>query len=143
MLLIATSKRRGRGDRDGAGHRRGRDGLLDGVVFTAIFVAVILQASVSGQFGGSALLAIPLDARGGASGRDPVQRRLGQPGPDARPCSGRERVDGIWIYLIAPPLGAVLAVGIWKYVHGGRISRPTAPTAEVLSEPDTGPRRSP
>ena len=30
------------------------------VVFTAIFVAVILQASISGQFGGSALLAIPL-----------------------------------------------------------------------------------
>ena len=50
--------------------------------------------------------------------------------------------DGIWIYLIAPPIGAAVAVAVHKFVHGGGISPPTAPTAEVLSEPDTGPRRS-
>jgi aquaporin Z len=44
--------------------------------------------------------------------------------------------DGIWIYLIGPPLGAVLAVGLYSYVHGGRPERPPAPTAEVLAEPD-------
>ena len=44
--------------------------------------------------------------------------------------------DGIWIYLIAPPIGAVLAVGLYKYVHGGAPQRPPAPTAEVLSEED-------
>ena len=44
--------------------------------------------------------------------------------------------DGIWIYLTAPLIGAVLAVGLYKYVHGGAPQRPPAPTAEVLSEED-------
>ena len=50
--------------------------------------------------------------------------------------------DGIWIYLIAPPIGALIAVAVHKFVHGGVAAPPTAPTAEVASEPDTGPRRS-
>jgi len=46
------------------------------------------------------------------------------------------RWTGIWIYLIAPPLGAVFAVAVHQYVRGGIAGRPAAPTAEVLSEPD-------
>jgi aquaporin Z len=27
--------------------------------------------------------------------------------------------DGIWIYFIAPPLGAVIAVAVYRYLRGG------------------------
>ena len=41
---------------------------------------------------------------------------------------------GIWIYLIAPPLGAVIAVAIHKYVRSGLAATPSAPIAEVLGD---------
>jgi aquaporin Z len=44
--------------------------------------------------------------------------------------------DGIWIYLIAPPLGAVLAAAAHMFVHGGVSPAPEAPAAEVLQERD-------
>lgn len=106
------------------------------LLFTAIFVAVILQASVSGQFGGSALLAIPLALVMVHLAAIPFSGASVNPARTFGPDLVGNEWDGIWIYLIAPPLGAVLAVAFYRYVHGGAPARPTAPTAEVLGEPD-------
>jgi aquaporin Z len=106
------------------------------VLFTAIFVAVILQASVSGQYGGSALLAIPLALVMVQLAAIPFSGASVNPARTFGPDLVGNEWDGIWIYLIGPPLGAVLAVGLYSYVHGGRPERPPAPTAEVLAEPD-------
>jgi len=106
------------------------------VLFTAIFVAVILQASVSGQFGGSALLAIPLALVMVQLAAIPFSGASVNPARTFGPDLIGNEWDGIWIYLTAPLIGAVLAVGLYKYVHGGAPQRPPAPTAEVLSEQD-------
>ena len=106
------------------------------VLFTAIFVAVILQASVSGQFGGSALLAIPLALVMVHLAAIPFSGASVNPARTFGPDLIGNEWDGIWIYLTAPLIGAVLAVGLYKYVHGGAPQRPPAPTAEVLSEQD-------
>ena len=106
-------------------------------VFTAIFVSVILQASVSGQFGGSALLAIPLTLVAVHLAAIPFSGASVNPARTFGPDLVGWRWTGIWIYLIAPPLGAVFAVGVHKYVRGGIAGKPAAPTAAVLSEPDS------
>lgn len=109
-------------------------------VFTAIFVSVILQASVSGQFGGSALLAIPLTLVAVHLAAIPFSGASVNPARTFGPDLVGWRWTGIWIYLIAPPLGAVFAVAVHKYVRGGIAGRPAAPTAAVLSEPDSPAR---
>ena len=106
------------------------------VLFTAIFVAVILQASVSGQFGGSALLAIPLALVMVHLAAIPFSGASVNPARTFGPDLIGNEWDGIWIYLTAPLIGAILAVGLYRYVHGGAPQRPPAPTAEVLSEQD-------
>ena len=135
-LLIATSQ-------DVVAATATKPGILgDGtaffmeVLFTAIFVAVILQASVSGQFGGSALLAIPLALVMVHLAAIPFSGASVNPARTFGPDLIGNEWDGIWIYLTAPLIGAVLAVGLYKYVHGGAPQRPPAPTAEVLSEED-------
>jgi glycerol uptake facilitator-like aquaporin len=114
VLLIATSQDDVASTATVPGAEGSGTAFLIELVFTTIFVAVILQASVSGQFGGSALLAIPLA----------LTDLIGN------------EWDGIWIYFIAPPLGAVIAAAIHRFVHGGVTPRPTAPAAEVLQEGD-------
>ena len=135
-LLIATSQ-------DVVAATATKPGILgDGtaffmeVLFTAIFVAVILQASVSGQFGGSALLAIPLALVMVHLAAIPFSGASVNPARTFGPDLIGNEWDGIWIYMTAPLIGAVLAVGLYKYVHGGAPQRPPAPTAEVLSEED-------
>jgi aquaporin Z len=106
------------------------------VVFTAIFVSVILQASVSGRFGPSALLAIPLALVAVHLAAIPFSGSSVNPARTFGPDLVGGEWEGIWIYLIAPPIGALIAVAVHKYVHGGVAARPTAPTAEVLQEGD-------
>jgi aquaporin Z len=105
-------------------------------VFTAIFVSVILQASVSGQFGGTALVAIPLSLVAVHLAAIPFSGASVNPARSFGPALVGNQWTDFWIYLIAPPLGAVLAVGVHKYVRGGIAGRPEAPVAEVLQEPD-------
>ncbi len=80
---------------------------------------MILQASVSGQFGGSALLAIPLALVAVHLAAIPFSGASVNPARTFGPALVGDEWDGIWIYLIAPPLGALLAVAVRKYVHGG------------------------
>ena len=106
------------------------------LVFTAIFVAVILQASVSGRFGGSALLAIPLTLVAVHLAAIPFSGSSVNPARTFGPDLIGGEWDGIWIYLIAPPLGAVLAVLVFRTVSGGARVAAESPVAEVLAEPD-------
>ena len=106
------------------------------LVFTAIFVGVILQASVSGRFGGSALLAIPLALVAVHLAAIPFSGASVNPARTFGPDLIGGEWDGIWIYLIAPPLGAILAVLIHRSVSGGARVAAESPVAEVLGEPD-------
>jgi aquaporin Z len=106
------------------------------LVFTAIFVGVILQASVSGRFGGSALLAIPLALVAVHLAAIPFSGASVNPARTFGPDLVGGEWDGIWIYLIAPPLGAILAVVIHRSVSGGARVAAESPVAEVLGEPD-------
>jgi aquaporin Z len=106
------------------------------LIFTAIFVGVILQASVSGRFGGSALLAIPLALVAVHLAAIPFSGASVNPARTFGPDLIGGEWDGIWIYLIAPPLGAILAVFIHRTVSGGARIAAESPVAEVLAEPD-------
>jgi aquaporin Z len=106
------------------------------VVFSAIFIAVILQASVSRDFGPSALLAIPLTLVAVHLAAIPFSGSSVNPARSFGPDLVGGEWDGIWIYLIAPPVGALIAAAVHRYVYGGVAAPPTAPTAEVLREGD-------
>jgi len=104
------------------------------LLFTTIFVAVILQASVSGRFGDSALLAIPLTLAAVHFAAIPFSGSSVNPARTFGPDLVGNVWDGIWIYLIAPPLGAVLAVVVHRAVLSGSPRTPEAPPAAVLAE---------
>ncbi len=114
------------------------------LVFTAIFVLVILQASASGRFGSSALVAIPLALVAIHFAAIPFSGSSVNPARTFGPALIGNEWTGIWIYFIAPPLGAALAVAIHRGVVGAGLQRPEAAVAEVLEEgdaPDAGRRR--
>ena len=79
------------------------------MIFSAIFVAVILQVTRSDRYGPSALMAIPLTLFSIHVALIPFTGSSVNPartfGPDLVGATGWST---IWIYLIAPPVGAVL-----------------------------------
>jgi aquaporin Z len=89
------------------------------LVFTAIFVAVILESSASERWGGSALLAIPLTLVAVHLAAIPFSGSSVNPARTFGPDLIGGEWDGIWIYFIAPPLGAVIAVAVYRYLRGG------------------------
>jgi aquaporin Z len=109
VLLIATSQ----DDVASTATVPGVDGsgtaFLMELFFTAIFIAVILQASASGRFGSSALLAIPLTLVAVHLAAIPFSGSSVNPARTFGPDLVGNEWEGIWIYLIAPPLGAVVA----------------------------------
>jgi aquaporin Z len=139
MLWIAT-------DRDAVGETVTVPGVwgngtafLMELLFTAIFVLVILRASESEQFGRTALLAIPLALVVVQLAAIPFSGASVNPARTFGPDLIAWDWDGIWIYLIATPLGALIAVAVYRFVHGGVTAPPPAPTAEPLGESE-GPR---
>jgi aquaporin Z len=115
------------------------------LVFTAIFLLVILQASASDRFGATALLAIPLALVAIHFAAIPFSGSSVNPARTFGPALVGNEWTGIWIYFIAPPLGAALAVVIHRGVIGGAVRGTEAAVADVLEEapegPDAGPRR--
>lgn len=119
VLLLATS------DDDVASTATvpGADG--DGTAFvmelvlTAIFVCVILQSSKSSRFGGSALIAIPLTLVAIHFAAVPFSGSSVNPARTFGPALIGGEWDGIWIYLVAPLLGAVLAWLVYSVVVEG------------------------
>lgn len=89
------------------------------LVFTAIFVSVILQSSKSSRFGGSALIAIPLTLLAVHFAAVPFSGSSVNPARTFGPALIGNEWTGIWIYFVAPPLGAVLAWLVYRVVVEG------------------------
>jgi aquaporin Z len=104
------------------------------LAFTAIFLAVILQASVSERFGSSALIAIPLTLVAIHFAAIPFSGSSVNPARTFGPALVGNEWEGFWIYLIAPPLGAAVGWFVHSWVMGGRVAEPPAPVAEVLED---------
>jgi aquaporin Z len=140
VLLLATSQ----DDVASTATVPGPDGdgtaFLIELTFTTIFVLVILQASRSDRFGSSALVAIPLALVAAHLAAIPFSGCSVNPARTFGPDLVGDVWTGIWIYFVAPPLGAVLA---WA-IHTGVVRPgmgPAAPAAAVLEEPT--PRSEP
>jgi aquaporin Z len=104
------------------------------LTFTAIFVTVILQASRSDVFGNSALLAIPLTLLAIHFMIIPFTGSSVNPARTFGPDLVGNKWTGIWIYLIAPPLGGAIAWFVHRWVLGRDFEEPKAPVAEVLEQ---------
>ena len=103
--------------------------------FTTIFVLVILQASRSDRFGGSALIAIPLTLLAVHTAAIPFSGSSVNPARTFGPNLVGNTWTGIWIYFIAP-LGAALAWAIHAGVVRGAEAAATEPAVvEALREP--------
>jgi aquaporin Z len=133
ILLIATNQ----DDVASTATKPSSDGtaFLIELVFTTIFVLVILQASRSDVFGSSALVAIPLTLLAVHLAAIPFSGSSVNPARTFGPDLVGNTWTGIWIYFIAPPLGAALAWAIHAGVVRGELERPEAAVAEVLEEP--------
>ena len=140
VLLVATSQRAVEATGTYPGIEGDGTAFLMEVVLTAVFVMVILQASVSDRFGGSALLAIPLTLVAVHLAAIPFSGSSVNPARTFGPDLVGWRWTGIWIYLIGPLVGAVIAVAIHRYLRtAAAFGEPEAPAAEVLGEPEVRP----
>jgi aquaporin Z len=132
ILLIATSQ----DDVASTATKPSSDGtaFVIEVAFTTIFVLVILQASRSDRFGSSALVAIPLTLLAVHLAAIPFSGSSVNPARTFGPDLVGNTWTGIWIYLIAPPLGAALAWAIHAGVVRSGVAEPAPPVAEVLEQ---------
>ena len=89
------------------------------VVFTALFVAVILQSSKSERVRGTALLAIPLALVAIHVAAIPISGASVNPARSLGPALIGTEMGDIWIYLIAPPIGAIIGWIAHKIVVEG------------------------
>jgi aquaporin Z len=78
------------------------------VVFTAVFVAVILDSTRAERAHGTALLAIPLTLVAIHVAAIPISGASVNPARSLGPAIVGTEFNDLWIYLIAPPIGAVL-----------------------------------
>jgi aquaporin Z len=86
------------------------------VLFSAIFIGVILQASSSKGYAGSALISIPLTLVAVHLAAIPFSGASVNPARTLGPDIVGGKWTGIWIYLVAPLVGAALAWGIHHLV---------------------------
>jgi aquaporin Z len=105
------------------------------IAFTAIFVAVILQASRSDRFGTSALLAIPLALVAVHFAAIPFSGSSVNPARTFGPALVGNEWHGFWIYVIGPPIGAAVAWAVHRFVVRGYEAAPGPAVAEVLQDP--------
>jgi len=109
------------------------------LVFTAIFVLVILQASRSERFGTSALLAIPLSLVAVHLAAIPFSGSSVNPARTFGPALVGNEWTGFWIYMIAPPLGAAIAWAVHRAIVRGAEAAEAPAVAEVLQETPPAP----
>jgi aquaporin Z len=126
VLLAITSKHEVASTANGpaAGVSAGEAFLLE-LVLTTVFVAVILQASRSETFGGTALVAIPLTLVAMHFAAVPFDGCSLNPARSLGPALVGSSWHSIWVFLIAPPLGGALA---WA-IHSRVVSPPARAAA--------------
>jgi aquaporin Z len=103
-------------------------------LFTFVFVLVILQASRSERFGASALMAIPLTLLVVHICTIPFSGAGINPARTFGPALVGNVWTGIWIYFVAPPLGAAVAWAVHTGVVRGSEPAPESAVAEVLQD---------
>ena len=95
-------------------------GIVVEFVFAALFVAVILQSSKSERVRGSALIAIPLALVAIHVAAIPISGASVNPARSFGPALIGTEFTDLWIYLIVPPLGAIVGWIVYKVVMRGR-----------------------
>jgi aquaporin Z len=105
------------------------------LTLTAIFVAVILQASRSERFGNSALVAIPLTLVAAHLVAIPFTGCSVNPARTFGPALVGGVWGDFWLFVLAPLLGAVLAVAVHRWVVRPEPEGVESAVAEVLREP--------
>jgi aquaporin Z len=89
------------------------------VVMSALFVAVILHSTVSERSRGTALLAISLTLVAIHVAAIPISGASVNPARSFGPALVGTEFHDLWIYLIAPPIGAILGwIAYRVVVHG-------------------------
>jgi aquaporin Z len=94
-------------------------GIVVEVVMTALFVAVILQVTKSGAYGPTTFLAIPLTLLSIHVAIIPISGSSVNPARSLGPAIVGTDFGDLWIYLIFPPVGAILGWVIHKVVVEG------------------------
>jgi aquaporin Z len=94
-------------------------GIVVEVTMTALFVAVILQVTKSGAYGPTTFLAIPLTLLAIHVAIIPISGSSVNPARSLGPAIVGTDFGDIWIYLIFPPVGAILGWVIHKVVVEG------------------------
>ncbi|MDH3605998.1 MAG: aquaporin [Acidimicrobiia bacterium] len=92
------------------------------VVLTAIFVAVILQVTRSAGMSNQAFIAIPLTLAGIHYAGIPFSGASVNPARSIAPAfvgNGDQALRELWVYLLAPLVGALVGWVIWKVVVQG------------------------
>ena len=88
------------------------------LVLTGIFVAVILQSTRSQRVFGNALLAIPLTLVAIHLAAIPFSGSSVNPARSFASALVGTNFDDLWIYFIAPPIGAAIAAFVHRYLYG-------------------------
>jgi len=89
------------------------------IVFTAIFVLVILQSTKSERYSGSALVAIPLTLLAIHFATIRVDGTSVNPARSLGPALVGAKWTGFWVFVVGPALGAILAWVIYAVVVKG------------------------
>jgi aquaporin Z len=89
------------------------------VLMTALFVAVILQSTKSERTHGTALLAIPLTLVAIHVAAIPISGASVNPARSFGPALVGTEFHDLWIYFVAPPIGAILGWIAYRMVVVG------------------------
>jgi aquaporin Z len=103
----------------GYGSNGSGTGWISEVVLTAIFVAVILQVTRSSGLSNQAFVAIPLTLAAVHYAGIPFSGASVNPARSIAPAfvgSGDQALSQLWVYLLAPLVGALIGWVVWKVV---------------------------
>jgi aquaporin Z len=89
------------------------------IVFTAIFVLVILHSTKSDRYGGSALVAIPLTLLMIHFAAIPFSGSSVNPARSLGPALVGDQWHGFWVYIVGPAAGAIIAWIVYTVVIRG------------------------
>jgi aquaporin Z len=89
------------------------------IVFTAMFVLVILQATKSGKYASSALIAIPLSLIMIHFASIPFSGTSVNPARSLGPALVGPKWDAFWIYVVGPAAGAIIGWIVYAVVVKG------------------------